>query len=136
MFYNCTQLEQVVLPDGLTTIKYSCFENCIKLAEINIPSSCNQLGKACFKNCQSLTAIDISMVTLLWAEVFYGCTKLTTIIYPTNQITRGNGNFTFANMGITELDFDLKIADWSVFTSMFYGCQNLKKCHYLPTSNS
>ena len=53
-FGYCSQLEMVVLNEGLKTISYETFENCTNLTTINIPNSVTAIGTNAFKNCTSL----------------------------------------------------------------------------------
>ena len=53
-FGYCSQLETVVLNEGLKTISYETFENCTNLTTINIPNSVTAIGTNAFKNCTSL----------------------------------------------------------------------------------
>ena len=38
-FYNCPELEEVILPDGVKLIQKAAFFNCKKLSKINLPQS-------------------------------------------------------------------------------------------------
>ena len=42
VFYNCTELKRISLPDGLESIGYGCFNNS-GLEEIAIPESVRQI---------------------------------------------------------------------------------------------
>ena len=76
-FYNLTALEEVVLPDGTTTLGAGAFEGCSSLASINL-AKVEVAGEAAFKGCSSLTAVDVSSLTILETSAFEG-TALTTI---------------------------------------------------------
>ena len=53
-------MEEVVLPDGITTLSDGVFQFCTSLRHVNLPNSLNQVGS--------------------WA--FYGCSQLDTIVFP------------------------------------------------------
>jgi len=55
-FYNCTEIEEVILPDGLTTIGSSAFYNCQSLESIIIPESVTMVDSYAFEYCPNLTA--------------------------------------------------------------------------------
>jgi len=52
-------LEQVILPDSLTTIGHRCFENCKKLKEIRLPKSLTHLDFWAFEDCGKLEKLEI-----------------------------------------------------------------------------
>ncbi|MDE6648982.1 MAG: leucine-rich repeat protein, partial [Muribaculaceae bacterium] len=47
-FYNCTSLQEVILPEGLEIIGSNCFYNCSNVAEVTIPSSVVEIGYNAF----------------------------------------------------------------------------------------
>jgi len=50
-FYNCTMLEEIVLPGSLTSIAAYAFYNCSKLAGIIIPNSVTSIESNIFSGC-------------------------------------------------------------------------------------
>ena len=78
VFYNCTNLTEVVLPNSVTTLQ-STFRSCTSLATApDIPSSVTDM-EGTFYGCSNLTTAPIipSNVTSL-AETFRSCTSLAT----------------------------------------------------------
>jgi hypothetical protein len=65
VFYACTKLEEIVLPDSVTTIGDGAFNYCTKLRKIVMPSSLEKLGDSVFEDCDSLEEVDMSKVTKL-----------------------------------------------------------------------
>ena len=59
-FSQCTNLEEVILPDSLLTIENSCFESCGSLRKIDLPKNLEVIGKDVFSGCGSLEKINIS----------------------------------------------------------------------------
>lgn len=53
-FSNNTNITQVTIPEGFTTIDYSAFENCTNLSSVSIPSSITYIDDSAFNNCTSL----------------------------------------------------------------------------------
>ena len=58
-FYNCSNLESVVLPAGLTRIEDSTFYGCYSLTNITIPDGVTYIGKEAFSSCSAITAITL-----------------------------------------------------------------------------
>ena len=50
-FYNCTMLEEIVLPSSLTSIAANAFYNCSKLVGIIIPDSVTSIESYAFSGC-------------------------------------------------------------------------------------
>lgn len=60
VFYNCTSLVHVILPDSLTYIGDYGFYGCTSLDNIYLPNSLEKLGNYVFKNCSMLESISLS----------------------------------------------------------------------------
>ena len=73
-FLNSEGLEEVVLPDSLTSIGYSAFSNCIGLKSVIIPDGVTEIQGYAFSGCTGLTSITIpDSVTSIGADAFNGC---------------------------------------------------------------
>ena len=59
MFYECANLQDIVLPVGVTSIGEFAFSDCSSLTSIAIPVGVTSIGDYAFRNCSSLTSIDI-----------------------------------------------------------------------------
>lgn len=88
LFTNCSNLVEVVIPDGVKYIGASSyfdggvFAGCSNLTTVRIPNSVEEIFVPAFLNCTSLTEITIpSSVNYIDGMIFYGCTNLTTIHY-------------------------------------------------------
>ena len=70
-FQYCSNLETVVLHEGLTSIGSNAFYNCSKLSSINIPNSLTSIGKFAFDYCSSIDEIFVPIgVTYIGAYAF------------------------------------------------------------------
>lgn len=67
-FENCTKLNSVVIPNGLTTVDYYAFNNCTNLRSISIPPSVTTLHPA-FRNCTNLSTVHITDFKA-WCNIF------------------------------------------------------------------
>ena len=86
-FEGCSKLEEVIIPNSVTTIRELAFCDCEKLATVNIPSSVTTIGERAFKFCVNLTRVYIpKRVTEIAAEAFYFCKSLATVDIP-NSVT-------------------------------------------------
>ncbi|MBQ3939817.1 MAG: leucine-rich repeat protein [Oscillospiraceae bacterium] len=88
-FYECTGLQALTLPDGLTAIG----ENGIShtgIREITLPDAIRQLGREAFSGNQSLTAVRIPEVPLEIGDACFAfCPALTEIAVPDAALSVG-----------------------------------------------
>ena len=84
-FYQCANLNSVVLPNNLLIIGGSAFRECINLTTIEIPNSVYELGSLAFYGCSKLSSITLSKnITILDIYSFYDCEALKSIIIHEN----------------------------------------------------
>ena len=84
-FYKCVNLKSVTIPDSVTSISSWAFYNCSSLESLTIPDSVKVIGNETFYNCKSLTSIRIpDGVTIIGNYTFSGCTNLTSITIPSS----------------------------------------------------
>ncbi len=81
-FYDCTELESVLLPDEMSEINYRAFCECISLTSIDLPNAIASIGDKTFERCENLTSIDIpDSVTSIGSNAFFMC-GLTSVVIP------------------------------------------------------
>ena len=57
-FDSCsTQLKEVIIPEGITSIEQNAFEGCISLESITLPSSIKYIGPNAFADCKDLKEV-------------------------------------------------------------------------------
>lgn len=61
-FYSCDNLEKVVIPNSVNTIKWYAFSDCMNLVNIVIPNSVTSLGNSAFKGCSSLKMLHFQRI--------------------------------------------------------------------------
>ena len=80
--------DDVILPNGITSIANYAFNGCNKLKSIIIPNSVTEIGGYVFQNCSNLTNVTLSNKTsLIFDYLFSGCSSLTSIVIP-DSVTR------------------------------------------------
>ncbi len=93
-FYECTGLTNVTIPDSVTSIGTQTFHGCTSLTSVTIPGTVTSIGNWAFENCTSLTSVKIGNgVTSIGIETFRGCTSLTSVTIPDTVTTIGNRAF-------------------------------------------
>ena len=58
-FRDCTSLEEVVLPEGMTSIDEGSFLNCSALQSLYLPDSLERIEKNAFEGCTGIESISI-----------------------------------------------------------------------------
>ena len=93
-----SQIAQVSLPDGLTSISSNAFASCSNLSKIVIPNSVTTLGSSAFHSCNNLKHVTLSNnLTTIPTDAFYGC-SFTTITIPEGVTTLENGAFAYCKL--------------------------------------
>jgi hypothetical protein len=93
-FNKCSSLTSVTIPDSVTSIGNNAFESCTKLVNINISDSVITIGRQTFRFCTSLASVDIpDSVTTIGNQAFSGCTSLASVDIPDSVASIGNNVF-------------------------------------------
>ena len=80
-FYNCHQLQELNIPEGVTEIGNAAFYNCHQLQELNIPEGVTEIGDAAFYGCTYLEDLVLpSSLQTIGDNCFSLCSKLERII--------------------------------------------------------
>ena len=76
-FLLCNQLEEVVIPQGITSIGDLAFDSCEKLRHVNLPEGVKSIGQSAFAFCGELKSVTIpSTVTEFGLWIFLECRSL------------------------------------------------------------
>jgi hypothetical protein len=93
-FYNCKNLKELVLNDGLQKIREYAFWSCTSLQSITFPSSITEIGNCAFGDCENLREVVINDgLQKIGLSTFYGCTPLQGIILPSSITEIGHQAF-------------------------------------------
>ena len=80
LFYNGTEIKDLVIPSSVTSIGHSAFFGCSGLTSVTIPKSVTSIGWGAFDGCTSLTSVTIgNSVTSIGYSAFDGCSGLTSV---------------------------------------------------------
>ena len=83
VFYGCSSLTSVVIPDSVTSISSVMFRNCTSLTSVKMGASVTSIGDSAFMGCSSLTSIEIpNSVISIGHNVFLDCSNLIEITLP------------------------------------------------------
>ena len=122
MFYKCAGLQNIVLPDNITSIGYRAFSGCSSLISFKIPNGVDVIAESVFSSCSSLTFVYIpESITSIGNYAFYGCSSLTTIDITDNVTSIGEG--AFSSSGLISVDIPDSVIKMGV--EAFSGCKSL-----------
>lgn len=129
VFFNCTNLQEIELPDGLTSIGRSAFQK-TGLTSVELPEGLTSIGGEAFTKCNNLTEITIPGTveesgTGYW---FRSCENLT-------KITLAQGTEKILDTAFAGITTDLQVEIPDTVTSIgewaFRDCSGMKEI-YLP----
>lgn len=137
-FSYCQKLEQVVIPDEITTLSEGVFEYCIALKDVQIGDNLKVIGKKCFSNCASLVVFNFPIKIpsgsfTIDEAAFEYCTAMPSIALPIEVKTINNKVFIGCSSlkrvtaeGVTEIK-DQAFKDCTVLIGI-----NSQRYFYLP----
>ncbi|MBD5584217.1 MAG: leucine-rich repeat protein [Clostridia bacterium] len=100
----------LIIPNGITSIRDFAFYECSGITSITIPNSVKEIGESAFRNCTLLTTVTIpDSVTVISVRAFYLCSGIT-------DLTVGNSVH--------------EIGEYA-----FYGCNSLDKIYISDIAN-
>jgi len=122
-FYNCTNIVSVTIPSSVTSIGISAFWGCSGLTSVTIPSGVTSIGDFAFYDCSGLTSVTIpSGVTSIGGYAFQSCIGLTSVTIPSSVTSIGGGAF-WGCSGLTSVTIPSGVT--SIGSSAFSGCSGL-----------
>lgn len=132
LFWKCTGLEEVTIPDTITEISSGVFSGCINLKTVNLSKNLEKLGSYAFSDCTSLTSVILPEGLIgLYEGAFQKCTGLTEINIPaslTDTGYMGNNAYPGAFADCSSLDkitFGEGLLE--IPSGLFSGCTGLKE---------
>ena len=88
-FLAGSSIEEIVIPEGIKSIRMGELRGAQNLREVTLPKSCNQIGTNAFFYCSSLEEVTINTTNQYFGdEVFSACAKLYNINYEGTKLQR------------------------------------------------
>ena len=88
-FYNAHELQNLVIPEGVTEIGDGAFYGCTYLEEMVLPSSVQSIGDNCFALCSKLTKITCNAINppAIQAKTFYDVKRQIPVYVPADAVS-------------------------------------------------
>ena len=127
-FYNCSDLTSITIPNSVTSIGNSAFYGCSSLTSLDIPDSVTSIGNYAFSRCFSLTSVTIgNNVTSIGNSAFSECSGLTSITIPNS--VKAIGEYAFASCtGLTSFTNGNSVT--SIGNYAFFKCTHLTSINF------
>lgn len=97
-FNECKNLTNVTIPGSVTSIEYHAFSECKNLTSVTIPDGVTDISSGTFFLCRALTSVKIpDSVTSIGQAAFNTCSSLTNFTIPDGVTTIGEAAFTLCS---------------------------------------
>lgn len=94
LFYRCTGIENINIPDTVITIDDRAFKECTSLKNIQLSNNLTTIGQETFNGCTSLEKVVIpNSVTTIKGAAFLACSKLSDVTLSKNLLSLGGYAF-------------------------------------------
>lgn len=125
LFYNCTSLTNIDIPNNIKEIGRSSFWGCTNLKEIDLGNGVEKIDDYAFWGCTLLESIDFgNKVTDIGSHAFYSCKSLKDLDLPKSLKSICSSAFSNCS-GISQLSIPNSVT--SIYAYAFQGCIGLKK---------
>lgn len=102
-FYNCPKLQDVVIPNTVTTVYDSAFELCKELAITSLPASLKIVRPAAFDGCSKMQIAELPVnLTEVYNQGFRNCKGITASVMPSSLKTIREDGFRGTSVSFAE----------------------------------
>ena len=124
VFYNCTSLQMVTMPETVTSIGPFAFYRCEALEGVTLSAGLEVIGASAFEHCSALERIDVpDGTTTIEKKAFSDCVNLAEAVLPDSLLSIGAEAFVGCQLLQTlSMQGDLE----SIGEGAFRGCKTLE----------
>ena len=89
-YFECTSLESIDIPEGVTSILYGAFAECRSLKKAQLPSTLEEIEDEAFYGCTSLQSVNLPEgLKTIQEKAFAGCSMLNNLNLPSSLTNIG-----------------------------------------------
>lgn len=125
MCFANTNVEEVILPEGIECIGFRAFANCNELKRINFPETLNVIKDRAFMNCHSLTEAILPETLAELGDLAFYDAGIKQLVLPKKAVSTGAS--VFSGIKIKTIDIPEK---FKLGKSMFADCVNLHTVNF------
>lgn len=125
MCFASTDVEELILPEGIEVIEARAFANCTKLKKINFPGTLNAIKDKVFLNCGSLTEVVLPETLEEMGNFAFYNSGIKRLTLPKRTSSTGFSVFGSIKIEIIDIPKDFKLNK-----AMFTICQNLHTVNF------
>lgn len=93
-FNSCTNITEVVIPEGVTSIGDEAFNDCWKLESVQMPDGLKSVGYGAFADCRKLTTVHLPQSLVAVSQnMFIDCEKLREVSFGSSVRSVGERAF-------------------------------------------
>lgn len=130
-FANSLALENIIIPDTVTSIASNAFAGCTALKSVSLPASITSISNGAFNGCTSLESCIIEgEITSIPQNMFKGCSVLSQFTIP-ESVTE-IGGWAFDGTAFSSLSIPAKVT--SIGQSAFQNMKSLTGEVVIPSS--
>lgn len=123
--FTGTDVEEVILPEGIERIEPCAFANCTELKKINFPETLNVIKDRVFLNCHLLTEVILPETLAELGNYAFYDTGIKQLVLPKRATLVGVS--VFGSIKIETIDIP---KDFILGKTMFFICQNLRTVNF------
>ncbi|MBQ3066901.1 MAG: leucine-rich repeat protein [Clostridia bacterium] len=126
-FTGCSNLQSITIPNSVTYLDYGVFDGCLALITVALPNGIESIPVSTFVDCSNLQYVTIpNSVTSIGNTAFSNCTKLQSITMPQGVTTIESRAFWGCeSLQTVTIPSSLDI----IFSNAFYGCSQLQNIY-------
>lgn len=122
-FYECSKLQSVVIPKSVTRIGEFAFAYCSGMKMLDLGSGVSAIEECAFTDCYNLASLQLpSSLKTIAKKAFYRCESIPAVTVPSSVTSLGVATFGYCYSLVTA-DVQAKITELP--TLLFYGCDRL-----------